>query len=132
MTEFGEYKTLFDETHKKLEEQCAKIVTKEGEDKEKLEAKKVEVDHLKGVVGIPDFWFKAIKNNNMIFELVKEKDEEILKHIKHVETERTSDPKTLTVKLHFNENEFFENTEPLALTIYYRGEDDDVEKIEGT
>jgi hypothetical protein len=87
---------------------------------------------LKGVVGIPDFWFKAIKNNNMIFELVKEKDEEILKHIKHVETERTTSPKTLTVKLHFNANEFFDNTEPLALTIFYRGDDDDVEKIEGT
>lgn len=90
ITDFAEYKATFEVTHKKLEEECAKIVTKTGEDKEKKEEeiKKVEVDHLKGVAGIPDFWFKAVKNNNMIWELVKEKDEEILKHLKHVESER--------------------------------------------
>jgi hypothetical protein len=58
----------------------------------------VDVENLKGVNGIPDFWFRAIKNNQMIFELVKEKDEEILKHIKHIDFERHDSPKTLTVK----------------------------------
>ena len=127
-------KTKFDETHKKLEEECSKIVSKTGDGAEKKtdELKVVEVDHLKGVNGISDFWFKAIKNNNMIFELVKEKDEEILKHIRHIESERTSEPKSLTVKLHFEDNEFFENKEPLTLTIYYKGDDDDVDRIEGT
>lgn len=38
----------------------------------------------------------------------------------------------MTVKLTFEENEFFENKEPLTLTIYYKGDDDDVDRIEGT
>ena len=45
----------------------------------------------------------------MIFELVKEKDEEILQHIKHIDSEKTEKPKTLKVNFHFNENQFFDN-----------------------
>lgn len=132
-TDFVQFKEKFDYTHKKLEEECKQIVTKtEGDEKkEEEEQKPVEVDHLKGVQGIPDFWFKAIKNNQMIFELVKEKDEEILKFVKHVDTERTDEPKTLKVNFYFNENEFFTNKD-LSLKIYYRGDQDEVEKIEGT
>lgn len=81
--------------------------------------------------GIPDFWYRSIKNNQMIFELVKEKDEEILKYIKHIETETSDSPKTLLVRFIFNPNEFFTNTE-LTLKLSYKGEDDDVDKIEGT
>jgi len=67
----------------------------------------------------------------MIFELVKEKDEEILKHLKHVETERSDSPKALLVRFLFNANEFFTNTE-LKLKVFYKGDEDEVEKIEGT
>ena len=67
----------------------------------------------------------------MIWELVKEKDEEILKHVKHIETEKTEKPKTLVVKFAFNANEFFDNTD-LTLKIHYKGDGDQVEKIEGT
>lgn len=131
--EFGTYVSKFDETHKNLEKQCALIQRKES-DKEKEkdeEIKAPEVDNLKGVEGIPDFWYRSIKNNQMIYELAKEKDDEILKFIRHVETERNEKPKTLTVKFHFNANEFFTN-EHLALTVFYRGDQDEVEKIEGT
>lgn len=91
------------------------------------------MDHLKGKDGIPDFWFRAIKNNQMIWELVKEKDEEILSHLKHVETERGEEPtKHLTVRFLFNDNEFFDNKE-IVLTVHYKGDEDDtVAKIEGT
>jgi hypothetical protein len=61
----------------------------------------------------------------MIFELVKEKDEEILKYITHIESERTDKPKSLTVKMHFGQNEFFENS-VLSLTIVYKGDSDEV------
>lgn len=37
----------------------------------------------------------------MIWELVREKDEPILKNIKHIESERSSNPKSLTIKLEF-------------------------------
>jgi nucleosome assembly protein 1-like 1 len=67
----------------------------------------------------------------MIYELVKEKDEEILKFVKHIDTERTESPKTLLVRFLFNSNEFFTNSE-LKLKVFYKGDDDEVEKIEGT
>lgn len=93
--------------------------------------KVVDVENLKGKDGIPDFWFRAIKNNQMIYELVKEKDEEILKHVNHIETEKTDSPKSLLVRFLFNDNEFFTNKE-LTMKIHYKGDNDDVEKIEGT
>lgn len=133
VTDFSAYTTKFDETHKKLESQCALIQKKEkeGEKAEEEEIKAPEVENLKGKTGIPDFWYRAIKNNQMIYELVKEKDDEVLQFLRHVETERQEKPKTLTVKFHFNQNEFFTN-ETLQLTIFYRGDEDEVEKIEGT
>ena len=47
----------------------------------------------------------------MIWELVREKDEPIIKHVKNIESERSSTPKSLTVKLEFEDNEYFENKE---------------------
>ena len=136
----------FAETHAKLEAHKVEVISKKkekategAEEKPEEELKKVDVDNLKGVTGIPDFWFRAIKNNQMIWELAKEKDEPILAYLRHVETERTSqDPavadsrKTLTVKFHFAENEYF-TEKVLSLKVVYRPEtEDDVEKIEGT
>jgi nucleosome assembly protein 1-like 1 len=133
----------FAEAHAKLEAHKVEVVSKkkEGETaaEKDEEIKKVDVENLKGVTGIPDFWWRSIKNNQMIYEIVKEKDEAILPYLRHVETERTShDPavegsrKTLTVKFHFADNEFF-SEKLLTLKIVYRPEtEDDVEKIEGT
>jgi hypothetical protein len=67
----------------------------------------------------------------MIFELVKEKDEEILKHIKHVSSERGESPKSLSVKFNFTPNEFFDNQD-ITLKVIYKGDTDEVSKIEGT
>lgn len=136
-TDFAKFVETFDATHKKLEQECALIVTKKGDDKKKEdeqaaeEKKEVDVENLKGVQGIPDFWFRSMKNNQMIWELAKEKDEEILKHVRHIESEKTDSPKTLTVTFHFNANEFFTNTE-LKMKVFYKGDNDEVEKIEGT
>jgi hypothetical protein len=60
--DFSEYTPKFDETHANLVSQCAKIVKTDDEDKPK-EVKEVDVEPLKGKDGIPDFWFRAIKNN---------------------------------------------------------------------
>lgn len=85
LTDFSGYVPKFNEAHAKLEAEKAEAVAKKtpaegaGETKKpEEEIKPVEVDHLKGVAGVPDFWWKAIKNNQMIYELVKEKDEAIL------------------------------------------------------
>lgn len=102
--------------------------------------KAIDVENLKGKQGIPDFWFRSIKNNQMIFELVKEKDEPILeKHLLKIESEKqepdTTDSKsrkTLTVKFHFSENEYFPE-KVLALKVIYKpNTEDEVERIEGT
>jgi nucleosome assembly protein 1-like 1 len=104
----------------------------EGEEpKEKEEIKAVDVENLKTATGVPDFWYRAIKNNQMIYELVKEKDDEILKNLRHVESERSDAPKALTVRFLFNKNEFFTN-DTLTLKVFYKGDQDDVEKVEGT
>jgi len=110
------------------------IVTKDKDgDKDPEEEKKdVDVSNLVGKKGVPDFWFRAIKNNQMIFELVKEKDEDILKHIRHIDSEKTDKPnKALKVNFHFNENEYFTN-DVISLKIQYKDDSDEVLKTEGT
>ena len=89
-----------------------------------------DVSYLKGVNGIPDFWFKAMKNSQMIFELVKEKDEDVLKSLNNIESIRGSKPKTLTLNFYFNPNDYFEN-DTLTLKIFYKNDSEEVEKIEG-
>lgn len=143
MTEFDTYKTEFATHYAELETYHTENLTKKKaseEPQEEEEVKAVDVDNLKGKQGIPDFWYRSIKNNQMIFELVKEKDEPILEHhLRNVETERvepdTSDPKSrksLTVKFHFSENEYFPE-KVLALKVVYKpNTEDEVERIEGT
>ncbi len=139
--DFTDYKAKFDEAHAKVETEHAETVAKKKEEKEEApeEVKAVDVENLKGKAGIPDFWWRAIKNNQMIFELVKEKDEAILQNIRHVESERSdatpgdaSSRSALTVKFHFNDNEYF-SEKVLTLRIVYRPDtEDEVERIEGT
>ncbi len=82
--DFEEQKTKFDSGMEALTKEYDEIVKvkKKSDDKEdkedkeeKEEFKKIDVDYLKDKDGIPDFWFKAMKNNKMIFEAFKEKDE---------------------------------------------------------
>ena len=87
-TDFADANKTFAASFAKLETHHAEKLAKkkadsaaEGGDKkdeEDEEIKAVDVENLKGKAGIPDFWFRSIKNNQMIFELVKEKDEAIL------------------------------------------------------
>ena len=142
ITEFGDrpekFNKLFEELKKEKESLVAKNIDlkkdkKGDEDKDDKEDELVvaDVDHLKEKVGIPDFWHKVIKNANMIMELVKDKDEEILKHITHAESEKTDKPKTLQVTLHFSPNDYFENSS-LSLKAVYKGDTEEVERTEGT
>ena len=142
VTDFAEFKPQFEAAHAKLEAHKVEVISKKKakeDDKPEEELKKVDVDNLKGVAGIPDFWFRSIKNNQMIWELAKEKDEAILKFVRHVETERqdrddsvAESRKSLTVKLHFAENEYF-SEKVLSLKVIYKPDsDDEVERLEGT
>jgi hypothetical protein len=143
VTEFGTYKTEFATHYAELETYHAENLTKKKsteEPQEGEEVKAVDVDNLKGNQGIPDFWYRSIKNNQMIFELVKEKDEPILEHhLSNVESEKqepdVTDPasrKSLTVKFHFSENEYFPEKVLSLRVIYKPNTEDEVERIEGT
>lgn len=145
-TEFAESNKTFDEKYATLAIHHAEKLSKKKEEaegdkkgEEDEEIKAVDVENLKGQTGIPDFWSRSIKNNQMIFELVKEKDEPILKFIKHVESERVEaeegkpdSRKHLIVKFYFNKNEYF-SEEVLSIKVVYRPDsDDEVERIVGT
>ena len=126
----------FEESHKELEKKVAAIV-KPGEEPEEKEEDKTPTDvtYLKGKEGIPDFWVRAMKANRLIWDQVKEKDEEIIEHLIHVETETSVNEETkntvVTLKMVFaNDNEFFKPNE-LSVSLEYESEDQ-VKEIDGT
>jgi hypothetical protein len=145
-TDFAESNTIFAEKYAKLETYHAEKLAKKKEEAEgdkktedDEEIKAVDVENLKGKTGIPDFWYRSIKNNQMVFELVKEKDEPILQTLRHIESERVEaeegkadSRKHLIVRFFFNKNEYF-TEDVLTLKIVYRPDsDDEVERIVGT
>ena len=135
-TDYSQYLEEFDATAEKLETIVAGIVKtdeeKEEDAEEAKEHKPVDVSHLKEVAGVPDFWEKAIKGNQMITQSITEKDEEVLKYISDVVAEETNDPhKKVRIEFSFRENEFFTNNK-LALTVHFKDDSDDVTETEGT
>merc|ERR1712070_1333335 len=85
-----------------------------------------DIAYLKGQKGVPDFWFRAMKNNRLVWDQVKEKDEEILKSLKHVESEAGENEETknmlLTLRLEFGEQDFF-TPSVLTVSLEYESED---------
>jgi len=68
----------------------------------------------------------------MIFDLVKEKDEDILKHLAHIDSGKADKPeKSLKVNFHFHPNEYFDN-EVVSLKLIYKADSEEVQKTEGT
>ena len=137
MTEFGELVPRFDEAHKELEKKVAAIVKPADEAEEDKEEEKAptDVSYLKGKQGIPDFWVKAMKANRLIWDQVREKDEEIMQHLQHVETSTSENEATkntvVTLKMVFaSDNDFF-TPETLQVSLEYESEDQ-VKEIKGT
>ena len=137
--DFTEHLPIFDSTHTKLETIVAGIVkTKQEQEDDEADAKEHEptdVEHLKGVEGIPDFWPRCFKNNKMLGQVIKgDKDKAVFEHLTDVEKVETVTDKKKTIKstLHFSENEWFNNKE-LSLSICYKDEEgEEVDKTEGT
>lgn len=135
--QFEEYIPQFDQSHKNLEQKVAAIV-KDEKDEEEDEPKPNEptdISYLKGQKGVPDFWFRAIKNNRLVWDQVKEKDEEILKCLKHVETEAGENEQTknmlLTLRMEFEPGNDFFTPEVLTVSLEYESEDQ-VKIVKGT
>jgi hypothetical protein len=68
-----------------------------------------------------------MKNNRLVWDQVKEKDEEIVKCLKHVETEAGENEDTknmvLTLKMEFEENNDFFTPHVLTVKMEYESED---------
>ena len=114
----------------------AAIVKPEDEDKEE-EKVPTDVSYLKGTKGVPDFWVRALKSNRLIWDQVKDKDEPIMEHLKHVETstgetgEEGNKNLVLNLKMVFGaDNDHFTNTE-LSVSLEYETEDE-VKLVKGT
>lgn len=100
------------------------------EDKEK-EHTPTDVSNLKDKTGIPTYWSTAVTNNQMLMQNWREKDREILPFLSKVLVNRSEEPKSITFKLTFNENEFFTNESLTAVVRFKEGEDDEVENVDG-
>jgi|UniRef100_A0AC35ES69 hypothetical protein len=77
------------------------------------EALQQVVDGLKddaSVKGVPDFWLHALQNCPTVEEMIEEVDHPILKHLKNIESELTSNPMGFVLRFTFEPNEYFSNT----------------------
>ena len=137
LEDYGDLLTKFDESHADLEKKVAAIVKpepKEGE--EKIEEKTpTDVSYLKGKKGIPDFWVRASKANRLICDQVREKDEAIMEHLVHVETETNeydaSKNMILTLKMTFAPNNDHFTNDTLSVSLEYESEEQ-IKQINGT
>jgi nucleosome assembly protein 1-like 1 len=113
ITDFAEYVPKYEQTQKANEEIVVGVVKSDKDKAEDEEEAKshvpTDVTHLKGVAGIPDFWATAIKNNQMMMQTIREKDAETLQYITNVEASETQEPRTVTIKIYYKENEYFTN-----------------------
>jgi len=94
-----------------------------------------DISYLKGKNGVPDFWFRAMKANRLVWDQIKEKDEEIMQHLKHVDTITSENPETknmvLTLKMEFSSDNDFFTPNVLQVSLEYESEDQ-VKEIKGT
>ncbi|CAF1101556.1 unnamed protein product [Adineta steineri] len=92
------------------DEQAKKAAEEEKKDAEKKDEEKA--------VGIPEFWLQVFKNSDIVSDLIKEQDEEVLKHLIDVRIamQNEADKKGFTIEFEFTSNEYFTNT---ILTKFY-------------
>ena len=111
------------------------VEEKEDDEDEPKPNEPTDISYLKGQKGVPDFWFRAMKNNRLVWDQVKEKDEEILKGLKHVETEAGENEESknmlLTLKMEFAADNDHFTPEILTVTLEYESEDQ-VKLVKGT
>jgi nucleosome assembly protein 1-like 1 len=81
---------------------------------------------------VPDFWATAIKNNQMMMQYVREKDQDTLQYITNVTASESDSPPSTTITISFRENEYFTN-DKLSLTVEFKdAQREEVVKTTGT
>jgi len=135
-TDFAEYVPKYEKTQKENEEIVSGIVKSEKDKAEDEEETKshvpTDVNHLKNVVGVPDFWATAIKNNQMMMQTIREKDADTLQYITNVEASETQEPRTITIKIFYKENEYFTNPHLELMVRFKDDQQDEVVETQGT
>ncbi|KAK4344325.1 hypothetical protein RND71_037419 [Anisodus tanguticus] len=82
--------------------------------------------------GVPDFWFTAMKNNDVLAEEITERDEGALKFLKDIKWARIDNPKGFKLDFFFDTNPYFTNA-VLTKTYHMIDEDEPIlEKALGT
>ncbi|KAJ2065140.1 histone chaperone [Coemansia sp. S146] len=100
-------------------EEGAKIAAAEAEeDKAKPSGIKDEEEEEAPAVGIPEFWLTALRNHPQLGELITERDEEAIKHLRDLRLSYLEDKPGFKLEFIFGENEFFTNS-VLTKTYFY-------------
>lgn len=93
LTEFGHLIPRFDENLLVLDKKVASIVKSCTEPEEEAKKEPTDTKYLIGRNGVPDFWVRAMKNNKLMWDQVKERDKELIEKLRHVETVSGQDEK---------------------------------------
>lgn len=120
LEDFAEYLPKYDEYTQKLQAFVSSIVKDEEqkklEEEENKDRKPLDLSHLEGKKGVPDFWKTALINNPMTKQLIQEHDEPILQHLTGMNVTHSKIPETkFTIEMVFEDNEHFSNVS-LSLT----------------
>ena len=136
VTDFSDYVPKYEKTLKENEDIVSGIVKsdkdKAQDEEEAKEHTATDVSHLKDVAGVPDFWLTAIKNNQMMMQNIREKDKDTLQYITNLEASETQEPRTITIKLFFKENEYFTNSHLELMVRFKDDQQDEVVETQGT
>ena len=91
------------------------------------------IEHLQGKQGISDFWKHIVLSHPHLEEFITDQDRAIVQHLKSVFVEQQFiKPSVVTVRLEFNENEFFDNKR-LEYTLRFEDSRDElIEAVIGT
>jgi nucleosome assembly protein 1-like 1 len=99
-------------------------------EKDEKEHEPTNVDHLKTVQGVPDFWKVVVENNMLLGQAVRKKDKEAMAFLSDVFAKKSDDPQSVTVEFTFKENPFFTNTK-LHYTVRVKENGEEPEGVEG-
>ncbi|CAM0954251.1 unnamed protein product [Alopecurus aequalis] len=125
----AKYQKMYEPLYSKRYEVVNGVVEVEGVTKD--DAGETAADQ-KEEKGVPEFWFNAMKNHEILAEEIQERDEEALKYLKDIKWYRITEPKGFKLEFHFNTNPFFKN-EVLTKTYHMIDEDEPIlEKAIGT
>jgi len=120
-----------EEEEKTTEEKEQKMDTEEKSEEEKTESEKfadevkdkLKLDMDENTKGIPEFWLTAMKNVELLGDMIQDQDEEVLKHLRDVKliftgkNESAESDMGFVLEFLFEPNEHFTNT---ALTKTYK------------